>query len=215
MYVWNHKKWSCSILSHSLWPWTIAYQAPPSMEFSRLSTGVGCHFLLQRIFLTLGSNLGLLNCRQMLYHLSQQGSPSETIVTQNYVTQTVSWQAYFILWDAYVHGQGLQPCQTLCNSGLKPGRLLCPWDSPDKNTGVGFHAFLQGIVLTQGSNLCLLCHLHWQAGSLPIMPPTRKTLLQSMGSQRDRNHSATFTYSHWKTKQSDKKKKSEQPLKTL
>ena len=78
---------------------------------------------------------------------------------------------------------------------------------PDKNTGVGFHAFLQGIVLTQGSNLCLLCHLHWQAGSLPIMPPTRKTLLQSMGSQRDINHSATFTYSHWKTKQSDKKKK--------
>ena len=86
-------------------------------------------------------------------------------------------------------------------------QALCPWDSPDKNTGVGFHAFLQGIVLTQGSNLCLLCHLHWQAGSLPIMPPTRKTLLQSMGSQRDRNHSATFTYSHWKTKQSDKKKK--------
>ena len=92
----------------------------------------------------------------------------------------------------------------LCTVALQ---ALCPWDSPDKNTGVGFHAFLQGIVLTQGSNPCLLCHLHWQAGSLPIMPPTGKTLLQSMGSQRDRNHSVTFTYSHWKTKQSDKKKK--------
>ena len=119
-------------------------------DFPGKDTGVGCHSLRQGIFPTQGSNLGLLNCRQMLYHLSQQGSPSETIVTQNYVTQTVSWQAYFILWDAYVHGQGLQPCQTLCNSGLKPGRLLCPWDSPDKNTGVGCHAFLQGIFPTLG-----------------------------------------------------------------
>ena len=33
---------------------------------------------------------------------------------------------------------------------LYPTRLLCPWDSPDKNTGVGCHALLQGIFLTQG-----------------------------------------------------------------
>ena len=36
--------------------------------------------------------------------------------------------------------------------GLQPTRLLCPWDSPGKNTGVGCHALLQGIFLTQGSN---------------------------------------------------------------
>ena len=30
-------------------------------------------------------------------------------------------------------------------------RLLCPWDSPGKNTGVGCHAVLQGIFPTQGS----------------------------------------------------------------
>ena len=35
-------------------------------------------------------------------------------------------------------------------------RLLCPWDFPAKNTGVGCHAFFQGILPTQGSNLCLL-----------------------------------------------------------
>ena len=29
--------------------------------------------------------------------------------------------------------------------GLSPARLLCPWDSPGKNTGVGCHASLQGI----------------------------------------------------------------------
>ena len=39
------------------------------------NTGVGCHFLLQGIFQTQGSNPGLPHCRQMLYHLSHQGSP--------------------------------------------------------------------------------------------------------------------------------------------
>ena len=34
------------------------------------NTGVVCHFLFQGIFLTQGSNPGLLNCRQILYHLS-------------------------------------------------------------------------------------------------------------------------------------------------
>ena len=43
---------------------------------------------------------------------------------------------------------------------------------PSKNTGVGFHALLQGIFLTQGSNPCLLCLLHWQPDSLPTKPKT-------------------------------------------
>ena len=55
--------------------------------------------------------------------------------------------------------------------GLQPTRRLCPWDSPDKNTGVGCQALLQGIFPTQGSNPGLLCLLHWQAGSLPLVPP--------------------------------------------
>ena len=48
-------------------------------------------------------------------------------------------------------------------SGLRPARLLCPWDSPGKNTGVGCHALFQGIFQTQGSNSHLLRLLHWQA----------------------------------------------------
>ena len=39
------------------------------------NTGMGCHALLQGIFSTQGSNPGLLHCRQILYHLSHQGSP--------------------------------------------------------------------------------------------------------------------------------------------
>ena len=41
--------------------------------------------------------------------------------------------------------------------GLQPTRLLCPWDSPGKNTGVGCHGLLQSIFPTQGSNQGLPC----------------------------------------------------------
>ena len=61
-------------------------------------------------------------------------------------------------------------CPTLRPHGLQPARLLCPWDSPGKNTGVGCHALLHGIFPTQGSDLCLLRLLHQQAGSLPLVP---------------------------------------------
>ena len=49
--------------------------------------------------------------------------------------------------------------------GLQPSRLLCPWNFPGKNTGMGCHFFLQGIFLTQGLKLCLP---HWQADSLAL-----------------------------------------------
>ena len=42
-------------------PRTVAYQAPPSMEFPGKSTGVGCHFFLQGIFPTQGLNPGILH----------------------------------------------------------------------------------------------------------------------------------------------------------
>ena len=48
-------------------------------------------------------------------------------------------------------------CGPLCNAtDCSPARLLCPWDSSGKNTGVGCHAFLQRIFLTQGLNTHLL-----------------------------------------------------------
>ena len=46
-----------------------------SLGFSSKNTGVGYHALLQGIFLTQKSNLGLLHCKQIFYCLSHQGSP--------------------------------------------------------------------------------------------------------------------------------------------
>ena len=49
---------------------------------------------------------------------------------------------------------------SLWPKGLQPARLLWPWDSPGKNTGVGCHALLHGIFPTQGLKPHLLCLLH-------------------------------------------------------
>ena len=67
-------------------PWTVARQAPVSMEFSRKNTGVGCYFLLQGIFPTQELNTCLLHflySRQILYHRA-------------------TWEA-FILWLNYYY----------------------------------------------------------------------------------------------------------------
>ena len=71
----KHEKWSRSVVSDSLWPHgLLPTRLLHPWDFSGKNTRVGCHFLLQ-IFLTQGLNLGLLHCRQTLYHLSHQGCP--------------------------------------------------------------------------------------------------------------------------------------------
>ena len=67
----------------------------------RKNTGVGCHALLQGIFLTQGWNQSLLHCRWILYHLSHQGNP----------------------YVAVAAAKSLQSCPTLCDpiDGSPPG----------------------------------------------------------------------------------------------
>ena len=77
----------CAVLSHVqlfATPWTVACQAPLSMG-SLQARITCCHALLQGIFPTQGSNPGLPHCRQILYHLSHQGS-----------TRILEWVAYTI-----------------------------------------------------------------------------------------------------------------------
>ena len=63
----------------------------------------------------------------------------------------------------HTRAQLLQSCPTLCKSMdySLPGSSV-HGDSPDKNTGVGSHALLQGSLLTQELNLSILCLLHCQ-----------------------------------------------------
>ena len=63
------------------------------MGFSRQNAGVGCHFLLQGIFLTQELNPGLLHCRQILYQLSYEGSSNliEIFINSVHIFEHISW----------------------------------------------------------------------------------------------------------------------------
>ena len=83
------------------------------------------------------------------------------------------------------NGQGLplnravcdaQLCLTLCNPmDCSPSGSSCMEFSRQRYR-IGCHSLLQGIFLTKGSNLHLLPLLHWQADSLPLVPPGQRHL---------------------------------------
>ena len=78
-------------------------------------------------------------------------------------------------WHEGMCAKSLQLCPTLCDPmDCSPPGSSAHGDSPGKNTGVGCHALLQGIFVTQESNPSLLHLLHWQAGSLSLAPLTWK-----------------------------------------
>ena len=108
------------------------------------NTGVGCHFLLQGIFLSQGSNLGLLHYRQILYHLSHQGSPYTLLVVVSLPSHV---RLFCNLMNCSLPG--------FSDHGISQARIL-EWVAI---------SFSRGSFPTQGSNLCLL---HWQASSLPL-----------------------------------------------
>ena len=104
------------VVSNSGTLWTVAHQSPLFTGFPGKNTGTGCQFLLQRIFPTRGSNPGLLH----LLHwqagslpLVPPGKPSDPVLSHSVVSDS------------------LRPL------GLQSARLLCPWNSPGNNTGVG------------------------------------------------------------------------------
>ena len=85
-----------------------------------------------------------------------------------------------------------QLCPTLFRPhGLQPFRLLCPWDSPGKNPGVGCHFLLQGIFPTQGSNLHLQCHF---AGGLFTSDQRGRLLQKFYKTDRDEYKSHPKSY---------------------
>ena len=93
-----------------------------------------------------------------------------------------SWCKWFSVLDLDILSVSapLMWCNTACvlshsvvsNSlsphGLQHARLLCPQDSPGKNTAVGCHFLLHGIFPIQGSNPHVMYLLHWQADSLQL-----------------------------------------------
>ena len=143
----------------------------------------GSHSLLQGIFPTQGSNLGLLHCREILYQLSHRGSPRilEWVVypfssrfsqLRNRIGISCLAGRFFTSWAIKegLEANSEQPLWvkhsvscvilnterpnlalerlTVEEGSQKHITLLCSWNSPGKNPGVGSHFLLQGIFPT-------------------------------------------------------------------
>ena len=124
------------------------------------------------------------------------------------VIQRMHWEAHVRhTWWPHLTSMSLLPVHVtsvranfLPPCGLWPARLLCPQDSPGKNSRVGCRALLQGTFLTQGLSPLLQYLLQWQAGSLPLWPlrkpsifhtSKKKELLRVRGHQSIRSISMT------------------------
>ena len=96
---------------------------------------------------------------------SSRGEVGKTVLSLAHVFLSWDYLLTICVFSCSVVSDPLWP------HGLWPTRLLCPWDSPSENTEVGCHFLLQGSFQPQGINSSLLCLLHWQADSLPLLPP--------------------------------------------
>ena len=76
---------SCPSLGHEI-PWTVAYQASPSMGFPSQEYWSGLLFPSTEDLRGSGIEPGLPHCRQTLYHLSHQGSPQAILLSTKKMT---------------------------------------------------------------------------------------------------------------------------------
>ena len=131
---------SCPTL---LWSWTIACQAPLSMEFPGKNTGVGCHFLLQGIFPTQGSNPHL-HRRWLFYHWVTWEGPRKA--KPNFTHSTILKYAFFIC--------SVSSVTQLCPNSLRPHGL--------QHVGLPVHHQSPEFIQT---------HVHWVSDALQPSHP--------------------------------------------
>ena len=113
---------------------------------------------------------GQLHLSQLFSECILRCSPEAR--TNIYTPLTICDFIYYLKWDQFLihlffslpsldssYNDRKIHCSVVSDSlrprGLQPTRLLRPWDSPGKNTGVGCHFLLQGIFPIQGLNLGL------------------------------------------------------------
>ena len=105
-------------------PWTVAHQAPLSMDFPGKNTGVGCHFLLQGIFPTQGSNLRLLHWQASSFTTEPPGGN---------LSYAVLWGIFWLL--KYI------PRKYLMVSGARNLTHCCPVSLSQDILSAPAHAF--------------------------------------------------------------------------
>ena len=118
-------------------PWTVAYQAPPSMEFSMQECWSGLPFPSPMLLLSCFSHVQLYATPQTAAH---QAPPSLRFSKQE------RWSGLPFPSPAHESEKWKRSRSVMSDSsrphGLQPTRLLSPWDFLGKSTGVGCHCLL-------------------------------------------------------------------------
>ena len=105
------------------------------------NTGMGCHALFQRVFLTQGSNPGLSNCRQILYHLSHQLSPR------------------ILEWVAYPFSRGPSPPRNWTGVSCIAGRFFTSWATREAFFFFFFHFSEEWYLHLLSFFCCIICFI--------------------------------------------------------
>ena len=111
-------------------------------------------------------------------HLHPMGLGRTGLSPLDYARKTTVWTAFLVSHLFFRINICLCVCMLSCFSHAwqfvtlwtVACQALLSMNYPGKSTGVGFHVILQGIFPTQGSNPGLLCLLHLQVSSLPLVP---------------------------------------------
>ena len=161
------------------------------MEFSSQESGVGCHFLLQGIFSTQGSNPGLLYCRLILYSLNHQGSPISMVISYSLVKfysrdldiirqkLILNW-VYFVKvtknWRSMkVKVKSLRRVQLIVTPWTVARQAPLPMGFSKQEYWSGLSFFLQTIFLSQDGTWvsCIICRY------FTIWPPIWKVVVKN------------------------------------
>ena len=105
-------------------------------------------------------------------------SPASPVWSGRFFTASATWEAPRVQFSSL---QSLSHVQ-LFVTPMESTRLLCPWDSPGKKTGVDCHFLLQGMFPTQGLNLHLLCLSALPGGffiTVPLGKPHRRYIIDA------------------------------------
>ena len=125
---------------------------PPGSSVHRDSpgknTGVGCHALLQGIFLTHGSDPGLLHCMWSFHQLRHQGSPR------------------ILEWLVYPFCRGTSQPRNCTRVSCTAGRFITSWGTGNSGKPMSFYLFCFAVYLdlshnhNQNQNLCFSLWTH-------------------------------------------------------
>ena len=127
-------------------PRTVVHQAPRSTEFSRQEYWSGLSFPSPGDLPDPGIKPGPPTLQKDSLHLSQEGRIKVSWSYRLHVIWMMGAFCFNLCVCVCVCVLVAQSCLILCNpTDYSLPSLLCPWNSPGKNTGVGSHSLLQGI----------------------------------------------------------------------